>query len=54
MATNHVEPDGTGKHSDTAVDLIPESLSETLTMLPDTLLYSTAEGGDDIKQTTSS
>ncbi|TVQ14827.1 MAG: PAS domain-containing sensor histidine kinase [Balneolaceae bacterium] len=35
MATNHIEPDGTGKQSDTAVDLVSETLSASLNFLPD-------------------
>lgn len=44
MATNHIEPAGTGKHGATAVDLIPESLSDTLNLLPDAVFILNGRG----------
>lgn len=44
MAINHIEPSGTGKQSDTAFDLIPESLSETLNILPDAVFILNSQG----------
>jgi PAS domain S-box-containing protein len=44
MATNHIEPAGTGKHGDTAVHLIPESLSDTLNLLPDAVFILNSRG----------
>ncbi|MFU8860956.1 MAG: ATP-binding protein [Cyclonatronaceae bacterium] len=44
MVTNRFQPSGTGKHSDTAVDLIPESLSEYLNVLPDAVFILNSNG----------
>jgi PAS domain S-box-containing protein len=44
MATNHIEPAGTGKQGDAAVQLIPESLSISLNLLPDAVFILNSRG----------
>jgi PAS domain S-box-containing protein len=44
MATNHIEPDGTGKQSDSAEDLVPETLSASLNFLPDAVFIINSHG----------